>query len=162
MRRADRRAIRSGAAMVEAAIVLPVFLLIVLGTIDLGMAVFRYNTLSQAARHGARQAVVHGELARPAFNGGSWMPSPAGTAPPKVGPLAMTDTSSPVAQAVKPMLVGCPEGATTVTVEWPDRDDKVGDRVQVTVTSTYQPMVTWIFGGTTLSLRASSTMFIAH
>jgi Flp pilus assembly protein TadG len=147
---------------VEAAIVIPVFLLIVLGTIDLGLAVFRYNTLSQAARQGARQAVVHGELALPAFNGGSWMPAPAGGQPPQVGPLDMTNTSSPLVQAVKPTLAGCPEGSTTVTAVWLDSEDKTGDRVRVTVASTYQPVVTWIFGGTAFSLRSSSTMPVAH
>jgi Flp pilus assembly protein TadG len=162
MRRVSRTSIRRGAAAVEAAIILPVFLLIVLGTIDAGMAVFRYNTLSQAARQGARQAIVHGELAKPAFNGGPWMPAPSGGVPPKLGPLDMNTTTSPLVLAVKPALVGCPQGSTTVTAEWLDSEDKAGDRVRVTVASTYQPMVSWIWGGTAISLRASSTMTVAH
>ena len=162
MRRANRRSIRQGAAAVEAAIILPVFLLIVVGTIDVGLAVFRHNTLSQAARQGARQAIVHGELAKPAFNGGPWMPAPSGGVSPPIGPLAMTDTSSPLVAAVKPTLVGCPEGSTTVTAEWLDNEDKTGDRVRVTVASTYQPMVSLIWGGSAISLRASSTMTVAH
>ena len=59
--------------MVETAIVLSVYLMLILGTFDLGTATYRYNTLSQAARQGARQAIVHGSLASPAMT--VWGPS---------------------------------------------------------------------------------------
>src|SRR3954454_7531896 len=63
---------RRGATMLEAAIVLPVFVLLVFSMIDLGLGVFHYNMLSQAARHGVRQAIVHGKFAPPSWNGGPW------------------------------------------------------------------------------------------
>ncbi len=44
----------------EAAITLPVFLFLVLGMMDLGIAVQRRNLVAEAARMGARQAIVHG------------------------------------------------------------------------------------------------------
>jgi Flp pilus assembly protein TadG len=44
--------------MVEFALVSPVLLLLVFGVIDLGRAVFYYDTLSHAAREGARAAVT--------------------------------------------------------------------------------------------------------
>jgi Flp pilus assembly protein TadG len=43
--------------MVEFAILAPVFFLLLLGTIDLGRAVYIYNTISDAAREGTRAAV---------------------------------------------------------------------------------------------------------
>jgi Flp pilus assembly protein TadG len=43
-----------GAAMVEMAIALPVLIMLFLGMIDFGRAVFLYNNLTNAAREGAR------------------------------------------------------------------------------------------------------------
>ena len=54
--RSDRR---RGQALVEFALVLPVFLLIVFGIIDGGRLIFTYNTVSNAARNGARVAIVN-------------------------------------------------------------------------------------------------------
>jgi Flp pilus assembly protein TadG len=44
---------------VEFALVLPIFLLLVVSLFDLGRAVFAYNTLTNAAREGARLAIVN-------------------------------------------------------------------------------------------------------
>lgn len=54
-----RRARPRGQALVEFALIIPVFLLIVVGLFDLGRAVFAYNTLTNAAREGARIAIVN-------------------------------------------------------------------------------------------------------
>jgi Flp pilus assembly protein TadG len=48
---------RGGQSMVEFAVLAPVFFLLLLGTIDLGRAVYIYNTISDAAREGTRAAV---------------------------------------------------------------------------------------------------------
>jgi len=50
---------RSGQALVEFALVIPIFLLLLVGLFDLGRAVFAYNTLTNAAREGARLAIVN-------------------------------------------------------------------------------------------------------
>jgi Flp pilus assembly protein TadG len=47
-----------GAAMVEFALVIPVFLLVVMGVIDFGATFNDYNAVRQGVREGARQAVV--------------------------------------------------------------------------------------------------------
>ncbi len=49
-----------GQALVETALVLPVFLLILFGLIDLGRLAFTNSMVSQAAREGARVAAVQG------------------------------------------------------------------------------------------------------
>ena len=59
-----RRRKSRGQALVEFAIVLPVIALVVLGLLDLGRAVFTYNTLSQAARQANRTAIVDQDTAR--------------------------------------------------------------------------------------------------
>ncbi len=48
-----------GQALVEFALVLPIFLLLLVAIFDLGRAVFAYNTLTNAAREGARIAIVN-------------------------------------------------------------------------------------------------------
>jgi Flp pilus assembly protein TadG len=58
-RRFSARRHRAGQALVEFALVIPVFLLLLVGLFDLGRAVFAYNTLTNAAREGARLAIVN-------------------------------------------------------------------------------------------------------
>jgi hypothetical protein len=50
----------SGAELIEFALVLPLMLLIVLGIIDFGMLFQRYEVVTNAAREGARVAVLPG------------------------------------------------------------------------------------------------------
>ncbi len=50
---------RRGQALVEFALVIPIFLLMMVALFDLGRAVFAYNTLTNAAREGARIAIVN-------------------------------------------------------------------------------------------------------
>ena len=58
-RRLVSRAGSSGQGLMEFALVLPLIVLIVTGAVDMGRAVFAYNTLANAARHGARVAAVN-------------------------------------------------------------------------------------------------------
>jgi Flp pilus assembly protein TadG len=48
-----------GQSLVEFALVLPLFLVLVMGIADLGLAVFSYNSITNAAREGARLAIVN-------------------------------------------------------------------------------------------------------
>ncbi len=50
-----------GQALVELAIVLPVFLVLLMGIFDLGRVIWAQNSLENAAREGARYAIVHGD-----------------------------------------------------------------------------------------------------
>ena len=50
------RSRRRGAARVEAAVVLPVFLLLVVGGVVLGLGIFRYQEIAHLARESARWA----------------------------------------------------------------------------------------------------------
>ncbi len=52
----DRKHGQASQALIEFALVSPVLLLLLFGIIDLGRAVFYYDTLSHAAREGARTA----------------------------------------------------------------------------------------------------------
>jgi Flp pilus assembly protein TadG len=54
----NKKRIFSGQTLVEFALILPIFLLLVLGFFDLGRAVFYYSSLSNAVREGTRDGVV--------------------------------------------------------------------------------------------------------
>lgn len=145
---------RAGTSVVEAAIVATVFFVLVFGMLDLGLGLFRQSLISQAARQGARQAAVHGRLAPAGWNGGAWGPTTID--------VPATANGIPLVAAVQPFLVGFDLDQTRVKAEWIDGANDVEDRVRVTVTTTYQPMFAFIFGGQGIPLSASSTMPIAH
>jgi Flp pilus assembly protein TadG len=150
---------RSAATLVESAITLLVFLILVLGMIDLGTGVLRYNAISQAARHGTRQAIIHGDLCPADYWGGNWGSSTI--------TVQASDTSGPgtpagaVAALVSPMLGNCDLNNTTITVQWPNGSNRLEQPVQVTISTTWQPVTTYLFGAT-VTLQASSTMPMAH
>jgi len=58
--RAPRRAPRSGAALVEFAVVAPVFFLLIFGLLEFGRMVMCYQVMTNAVREGARVATVPG------------------------------------------------------------------------------------------------------
>jgi Flp pilus assembly protein TadG len=100
-----RRQRRTGAALVETAVVYPVLFLIVLGIIMLGIGVFRYQQVAHAAREGARWAAVHG------YKYSQETKNPAAT-PDDV-----------YENAIKPQLSGAKESLTTYSVTW-DQSNK--------------------------------------
>ena len=54
-----RRDGTKGQALVEFALILPIFILVLAGIFDGARAIYAYNTISNAARAGAREAVVN-------------------------------------------------------------------------------------------------------
>ena len=141
---------RRGATTLELAIVLLVFLMLTLGMLDLGLAVFRSHVLSHAARQGTRQAMVRGEFADRLG---------------KLGPAAFSGTAADnqaVADALRPHLVTMDPSDVMLQVEWPDGSNEVKDRVKVTLSAEYAPVTTFLFGNPSWTLRSSSTVTIAH
>lgn len=53
------RSRKRGQALVEFAIVLPIFLLVVLLIFDAGRAIYFYSAIHNAAREGARYGIIH-------------------------------------------------------------------------------------------------------
>lgn len=52
-----------GQGLAEFALVIPIFLLLLIAAFDLGRAVFAYNSVTNAAREGARLAIVNQSVA---------------------------------------------------------------------------------------------------
>jgi hypothetical protein len=150
-RKNNRR--RKATTLVEGVLTTAVFLMLCLGVIDLSMGVLRQHILTEAARQAARQAIVHGTFEGYTNRLGSWGPAEYnGTA----------DAADPQAQAVAAYLMGLDPASVTVKMEWPTNSNVVENPVKVTLTTTWTPVVTWIFGSRTITLSASSKMPIAH
>jgi Flp pilus assembly protein TadG len=154
MRLRTNKNLRRGATLAETAVVSIVLLILILGMLDLGIEVLRYNSVSHAARQGARQAIVHGALAPASLQGGPWGPATINT--------HANASGIPAVAALEPYLFTCDPDQTTIKLEWPDGGNDPGKRVRVTVTTAYQPMMTFIFGNLSITLQASSTAVISH
>jgi Flp pilus assembly protein TadG len=135
-------------ALVEFALVLPIFLLLVTGIFDVGRAVWQENTLAYAAREGTRYAIVHGAAGNPI-----------------VGPCsscvnAVTNNLANITNAVTTNAVGV--YGITVTVDYPDGGNNRNERVTVDATAPFIPMPSqYLLGGVfTLTLRGGSQLVI--
>lgn len=150
----SRKSRRAGAAALEAAVVLPVFFIMVFGMLDLSIALFRNELLSEVSRTGARSAMVHG-LRASRYGGTAW-----GTSTINVYANA---TGYPIVDKLAPLLVGFDLSKTTIKVEWPQgsNDVQIDNTVRVTITAPYTPLMASLFGTAVLNLSASSTMPIA-
>lgn len=58
MRVSLRRQDRAGQTLVEFALIIPIFILIVMGIFDVGRAIYAYTTINNAAHEAARLAIV--------------------------------------------------------------------------------------------------------
>ncbi len=55
---AVKNATARGQSLVEFALILPILILMLVGVLDFGRAIYAYNTINNAAREGARLAIV--------------------------------------------------------------------------------------------------------
>ena len=143
--------------MTEAAIIMPVFLTLALGMIDLGIAVFQNNAVAEASRQGARIASVHGSLAPIDGSGSSWGPTAY------CGAANSSDTI-PTTLRSAGALAGLNAATVSIAVSWPTGGNSVqnGDTVQVTVSTTWMPVISYVIGSKTVTLTATSIVPIAH
>ena len=166
--RAAARRKGRGQSLVEFALVIPIFLLMLFGLIDVGRLVYLNSTLSQAAREGARLGSVEA----------SWLggTDPAcGAAGGPVCPANVAVLRTHVTEAANRMITpfGAVENvytrcdaatATPPTGEWTTTtcsDRAPGDRVSVRVTYTFTaitPVISNLLGARAIS--ASATMVI--
>lgn len=133
---------RRGATAVELAFAFPVILLFVLGIIEFGWAVYAYSTVCDAARAGARYAMVHGSMAS----------SP-------VGPAANNGTVASTVLANAPAL---DPAKLSVTSTWSAGSNEAGCPVTVTATYNCQLIVGQLVGFGSFNVTGTSTMSITH
>jgi Flp pilus assembly protein TadG len=129
-------------SLVEFALILPIFLLLVTGLFDLARAVWQENTLAYAAREGTRYAIVHGS--------GSSLP------------LGPSNASEPnITSVVRNAAVGV--GNITVTTAWPLGNDR-GQPVSVDASAPFIPLPSYyLLGGIFhIDLRGGSMLVIQN
>ena len=136
------RSRNDGQSMVEFSLVLLVFLVLVMGVLDFGMAIYRFNGVSQAAREIARVTSVH---------------PCAGATPCDPGSSTETQAVIDVQKGLIPGL-GDPTFScidNTGAAVAPDPCDFSKDSVRVTISAPYQPITpllgltgTWNMEGT--------------
>ena len=146
-----RRARRSGATIVESALLLPVLTLTLFSMLDLGLAAMRYNALAEASRRIAREAIMHGSLAPETSS--IW------------GPTAYSGTVADTSDVVVPargMLPTMAETQVSVQVTWPDSDNSPRDRVQVELAYEHRSLVPGLFPWGPFDLRSVATMHIVN
>jgi Flp pilus assembly protein TadG len=124
------------------AVVLPVVLVLLLGSVLAAYVMYAYDTVSEAARGGARYAIVHGSMS---------------SAP--VGPTANDATVATVAKGYAPAPA---PARLTVTSTWPAGTNDASSPVTVTVTYQCQLPGAQFVGLGTFNITGSTTMLITH
>jgi Flp pilus assembly protein TadG len=159
-----------GQALVETALILPLFLVLLLGVVDMGRAVWATTSLASAAREAARFAIVHG--------GAVSTVCPVG--PPSVDTNIPTASAScPYPSPSKQSIVDAAISAaiaggtnTTVTVcyglnctgntDTAGATNARGTPITIVITSNVNLIVPSLLGRSSFSLSGSSTMLVNH
>ncbi len=97
---------RRGQAIVEMALILPLFLLLLIGMLEFGLILHDYITVAEAARAGARAAAVGKD--------NTAIENAVKNASPGLDKAKLTITITPAAQASRTV-----DSAATVTVTYP-------------------------------------------
>jgi hypothetical protein len=163
---------RRGAALVEAAVTISLFLTMVFGMLDLGIALFRKHVVTEAARQGARNAIIHGYFAPNNSTMNAWGPTPSYYPPlpssqslyssAQFYAMQADNTSEELVSTIRPYLAGLDPSTVQIRINWLDGNNDTGNRVTVDVIVPYQHIVPFIFNNSTITLGGSSTMTILH
>jgi len=127
----ENRCIRAGGqTLVEFALVAFLAVILLLSVVEIGRIALVYTTVANAARAGARYAIVHG-----ATRTGSGVDGPSGPAgnPPEVVTVVRNFASAGLLAA----------GNLIITVNYPGASNAPGQRVSVTVIYPYDPLTTY-------------------
>ncbi len=157
---------RRGQALVEFALVAPFFFLLLFSLIEFGRAVYYIQVLNNAAREGARYAIVHGaEVAG----------CPSGPMPLGYGANPCDPSGARVVGAVKDAAIGIIDpgiAVFAVTVRWCDTPacpgtlgDGTNERnqtVKVDVSYTYEAVIGAIVPLPTFTLSGGSSLVVNH
>jgi hypothetical protein len=167
-----RRSKTRGQAMVEFALIFPIFILLLVGMFDFGRVIWVNNTLATAAREAARYAIVHGEKSSCPVG-----PAPVGT--PVLDDITICPHPYPSRQSIKDVAQRWAAGTSanvTVSVCYgvvttcagdvdqvnPAPTNRRGTQVMVTVTSVVDLSLPSLAGFSGISLNATSTMLVNH
>jgi TadE-like protein len=174
-----------GQTLVETALILPIFLLLLVSIFDLGHVVWANDQLSNAAREAARYAIVHGGSASNACPVGP--PGPDAVIPgasvscpnPAPSKQSIRDVATSWAQnaganvtvyvcywgdetTTQPNVQTCDGSTSNDTADSDPGNDARGEKVSVQVTATVGLAAPAFFGLNNISLSSTSTMLVNH
>jgi len=141
-RRQSLRGGESGATLVEFAFAMPILLTLIFGLIEVCMACYAHEMISEVAREATRYAIVHGSTCE--TGSGS----------------SCTATASAVnTYASSNTLPNIGGGTITPNTTYPDGNEATGSRVLVQVTYVFPLSIPFI-PATHLTMSSSSEMYI--
>ena len=133
-----------GSSSVEFSLIAVMFVMLLLGVIEMGRMILVYTTIAQAAKAGARYAIVHG-----GFRTGTGASGPS-------GPGNTTQIETVVQNFASAGSVDTANPPLTTAVTYPIcGTNQPGCPVQVTVTYAFTPMLGYF--NSMLSMTLSST-----
>jgi hypothetical protein len=181
-----RRNRSRGQGLAEFALVLPVFLAILIGMVDVGRAVWANNSVANAAREAARYAAVHGGSCEDIVAGtvcstANYCPAGPYTSPtvtlsasiscpyPSPSKQAIYDTATGflIAGGTSATVTACYSAATVSCSGDSDASGSSGTNLRgnkvTVVVSSQVPMILGAFLGVgTISVSATSSMLVNH
>ena len=134
-----------GDSMIEFGLVAIMFVIVLLGIVDMGRMVLVYTTLAQSARAGTRYAIVHGKDRTGTIGSTADAPS---------GPSNYTQVQTVVKNYASAGLLNLSN--LNVAVSYPNGTYSPGSPVTVTVTYTYDPLVSYYSRLLNVSMSSSS------
>ena len=159
-----------GQALLEFALVIPIFLALLIGMVDIGRIVWANNTVSNAAREAARFAVVHGGSRTTACPVGP--PATVTIIPPASASCPFPSPSKEAIRNTARAFIVAGGSALTVTVCYGagcsgntdtfGATNARGTPVTVRVTSRVDMIVSTLVGISSAGVSAESTMLVNH
>ena len=137
-RRGRRRRGRRGQAVVEFALVIPIFMLVLAAILDFGFMLFQRMTIINAAREGARAAVMVQTPSAASIDTAAWG---AATSVASQGGVSITNSNVTITCV---QTSASPSSTTVISCD----SAKAEDSVVVTVSYTYHTFFPGFFGAT--------------
>jgi Flp pilus assembly protein TadG len=146
---------KSGQSLIETALVLLMVMTALFGIIEIARMMLTYTTLADAARAGVRYAIVHG--GERTCGGACDSDGPSGPDANPANVVAVVQNILSAATLPLATSASCPAsaGAAGIVVTYPDGQNTVNSRVQVTACYGYAPMVSFL--PFTSAMKLSST-----
>jgi Flp pilus assembly protein TadG len=136
-----------GSSMIEFSLIAFMFIIVLLGVVEMGRMVLVYTTVANAARAGARYAIVHGADQTVSSSGPG-------------NPCTCTQVHTVVKNFASAGLVNT--GLLTISVNYPDSTNTPGSRVSVTVAYPYDPLVKYFSSLLNQTLGSTSEGVITY
>lgn len=124
--------------MVEFALVAPLLFLMIFTIMEGGWLLFHHHQVSNAAREGARYAIVNGEMSGTPAN------------------------ASSIRNHIQDSVYLSNEGSLTVILELDDGNMEPESQITVNVGYAHQTMIGMVYNGGLINLRASSSMMMHY